>query len=170
MYANQLEYPFICPSIAGVDNYIVEYTASADKNIAPEKMTMAAWVNSYPDLESEDSSHEDSSNIYDEIKEDLTSGTPEAFTSPVPAGYSIPTLPPQHCNSVSEALRALSLRGSTSSGTSTLERDVSPPPDYRNLTAPLHSAFSGSGEGVTRQGRVENAYDYPPVRFTRAEL
>ena len=123
------------PSYVDSDNVTVEYTAYSDEEVAPEKCRMAAWANSYPDLESEDSSHEHPSNMYDEVKEDLT----------------------------------LSMQGGTISGTSTLERDVSPP-DYRNLTGPLHSAFSGSGEGVTRQGRVENAYDYPPVKFTRAEL
>ena len=157
------------PFTVGSDNYIVEYTAYADEEVIPEKHTMAGWANGYPDLESEDSSHEDPSHLYNEVKEDLTSTMREDFTSSVPAGYSVPTYP-QYRNSVSEALRALSLRGGTNSGTSTLERDDSAPPDYHNLSGPLHSTFSGSGEGVAQQTHVENVNDQPPVRFMRAEL
>ena len=133
---------------------------------------MGAWANSYPDLESEDSADANPSHIYDEVKNDLTSAFTEDLNSSVPAGYSVPsTHTPRYSNSVSEALRALSLRRGTSSARSTLERDVSPPPDYRNLPpGPLQSAFSGSGEGLPRQPHAENAYDHPPMRFMRAEL
>ena len=153
----------------GLDNYVVEYTVSLDEKVTPDKV--GAWANSYPDLESEDSADANPSHIYDEVKEDLTSTFTEDFNSSVPAGYSVPTHALRHSNSVSEALRALSLRRETSSARSTLERDVSPPPDYRNLPpGPLQSAFSGSGEGLLRQPHVENAYDHPPMRFMRAEL
>ena len=170
MYVKQLEISFhVYPSNVGLDSSIVEYTVSLHKEVALEKSTMAGWANSYPDLESEDSSHEDPSHIYDEVKEDLTCAMREDFTSSVPAGYSVPRSP-QYRNSVSEALRALSLRGGTNSGTSTPERNVSPPPDYHDLPGPLHSTFSGSGEGVAQKTRVENVYYQPPIRFMQAEL
>lgn len=152
----------------GMDNY-VKYTVSLDEKVTLDKT--GAWANSYPDLESVDSADANPSHIYDEVKEDLTSAHTADFDSSVPAGYSVPTPAPQYSNSVSEALRALSLRSGTSSARSTLERDVSPPPDYRNLPpGPLQSAFSGSGEGLPRQPHVENPYDHPPMRFMRAEL
>jgi len=154
----------------GLENCVVQYTVSLDEKVTPDKM--GAWANSYPDLESEDSADANPSHIYDEVKNDLTSAFTEDLNSSVPAGYSVPsTHTPRYSNSVSEALRALSLRRGTSSARSTLERDVSPPPDYRNLPpGPLQSAFSGSGEGLPRQPHAENAYDHPPMRFMRAEL
>lgn len=161
---------FSCPSNVGLSNYIVEYTASAEEEMAPEKRVMAAWVNSYPDLESEDPSQEDPAHLYDEVKQDLSSSATEDFVGTVPTGYSVPTHPPRYRNSVSEALRALSLQGGTNSETPPLERAVSPPPDYHNLPSPLHSTLSGPGEGVTQHPQVENAYDTPPVRFKRVEL
>ena len=139
-----------------MDSYVVEYTAYADEEVAPEKRTMAAWANSYPGLESDGSTQEDPLNLYNEVKEDLTNSVIENFNSSVPAGYSFPTLRPQYGSSVSEALRALALQDGTNSEAPTLERNVSPPPDYHNLPSPLHRTFSGSGEGVARQTPVEN--------------
>ena len=154
VFVNAVYMPFQC---IGLNDVIVEYSASPE-GVTPDKSTMAAWANSYPDLESEDSSQEDSSCIYDEVKEDLSSSATENFTSSVPAGYSVPTLRPQYSNSVSEAWKALALQDGTNSEAPTLERSVSPPPDYHNLPSPLHHTFSGPGEGVARQTPAENDY------------
>ena len=166
VFVNAVNMPFQC---LGLNDVVVEYSASPE-GVTPDKRTMAAWVNSYPDLVLEDSSQEDPSRIYDEVKEDLSSSATENFNSSVPAGYSVPTLRPQYGNSVNEALRALALQDGTNSEAPTLERSVSPPPDYHNLPSPLHRTFSGSGEGVARQTPVENNYDHPSVKFVRAEL